>query len=190
MGLYTCTAVAVLALVVGGGIERLLEAPKLASEKLAHAKDNEQHVRTLKAVVDRELGRKQNAMLEKALTQKRLEALDVALTKERQARENIDLHYRNLISAGRERLYVPVRKHKPSLNAGASGASGMGNGASTIADIDPAAAKRIFEVARDDEIEIEKLRALQGYICAIRRDAPNCESLSKQGTGRKERVSP
>jgi hypothetical protein len=168
-----------LGLVVGAGVERLLEAPQLASEKLAHAKDNEQYMRTLKTIADHDLEAQRKAMSEKALTQRKLEAMDAALTKERLARENIDRHYRNLISAGNERLYVRLRKDKPSPDDGASGTSGMGHDAPTFADIDPATAQRIFEVAGVDEAEIEKLRALQGYICAIRPHTLNCDAILK-----------
>ncbi|MEM5371957.1 lysis system i-spanin subunit Rz [Paraburkholderia azotifigens] len=143
-------------------------------------------MRTLKTITDHDLAMQRKAMSETALAQRRLEAMDVALTKERQAREKIDRYYRNRIAAGHERLLVGLRKDQPSSDARVSGTASVGNGASTVADIDPATAQRIFEMARDDETEIEKLRALQGYVCAIRPHTPNCDAILKWHPRRKE----
>ncbi|WP_414734284.1 lysozyme [Burkholderia pseudomallei] len=80
--------------------------------------------------------------------------------------------------AGTERLRVAVR-HCTAAGGdgvpGASSAAGVGDGAAAYADVDAAVAERVFDVAGDDQREIDKLTALQGYVCAVRPETPGCE---------------
>ncbi|WP_411449123.1 lysozyme [Burkholderia pseudomallei] len=81
-------------------------------------------------------------------------------------------------SDGTERLRVAVR-HCTAAGGdgvpGASSAAGVGDGAAAYADVDAAVAERVFGVADDDQREIDKLTALQGYVCAVRPETPGCE---------------
>jgi hypothetical protein len=55
-----------------------------------------------------------------------------------------------------------------------AGAAGVGDGAAAYADVDRATAERVFAVAADDQREIDKLKVLQAYVCAVRSDVPGC----------------
>ncbi|WP_338911854.1 hypothetical protein [Mycetohabitans rhizoxinica] len=39
---------------------------------------------------------------------------------------------------------------------------------------DPIPAQHVFAIADDDQREIKKLRALQGYVCAVRPETVDC----------------
>jgi hypothetical protein len=64
----------------------------------------------------------------------------------------------------------------PSITRAAwvAGAAGVGDGAAAYADVDRATAERVFAVAADDQREIDKLKVLQAYVCAVRSDVPGC----------------
>ncbi|KWZ49238.1 lysozyme [Burkholderia savannae] len=106
-------------------------------------------------------------------------AVDQRTTKERNEHEAENRSLRAALAAGTERLRVAVRSCTAADRDGMSGASsaaGMGDGAAAYADVDAAVAERVFGVAGDDQREIDKLTALQGYVCSIRPQTPECQN--------------
>jgi prophage endopeptidase len=75
------------------------------------------------------------------------------------------LDYRARLASGTERVSVRVTRCSPA-SEGAGPASGSDGGAA-VADLDPAVASGLAEVAADDQGEIDKLRALQSYVRAM-----------------------
>lgn len=105
-------------------------------------------------------------------------AVDQRTTKERNEHEAENRSLRAALAAGTERLRVAVRNCTAAGRdgvPGASGTAGVGDGAAAYADVDAAVAERVFGVAGDDQREIDKLTALQGYVCAVRPETPGCE---------------
>lgn len=141
-----------------------------------------QHARDLKAVSDAVLTAEREASMNNQIAAGKIEALDAQLTKERQIHENDSRNYRVALAAGTERLRVTVA----NCSAGASdvsdtaSAAGVGDDTTTYADLDAATAQRIFSVTDDDQREIDKLRTLQGYVCAVRPETADCVERSHQ----------
>jgi hypothetical protein len=75
------------------------------------------------------------------------------------------LSYRAQLASGAQRMSVHVT-HCAAASEGAS-ATGGADGASATADLAPAVADGLAEVAGDDQREIDKLTALQAYVRAL-----------------------
>lgn len=65
------------------------------------------------------------------------------------------------------RLRVAVRNGSANRDD-VSSATCVGHGTAVYADLDTATAQRVFAVAAADQREIDKLRALRRYVCAVR----------------------
>jgi hypothetical protein len=167
---------AALGAMAAWSVKSLIAGRMLAHERAAHARDSEQYAKTLKAMSDAALAARQKAEKDRQTAAKKIEALDAQLTKEQQAHEADNLDYRTPLAAGTERLRIAVAHCSADATGmrGAAGAAGVDNEAPAYADLDPAVAERVFRVAGDDQREIDKLRALQAYVCAIRPSTPGC----------------
>jgi hypothetical protein len=75
------------------------------------------------------------------------------------------LSYRAQLASGAQRMSVHVT-HCASASEGASPAGGA-DGAAAVANLAPAVADGLAEVVGDDQHEIDKLKALQGYVSAL-----------------------
>lgn len=136
----------------------------------------ERHALDLKAISDAALAAERKALENSQAAAQKIEALDAELTKERQVHEADSRRYRAALAAGTERLRVAVRNcstRDDDLSGAASTAS-VGDGATAYADLDAAVAERVFAVAADDQREIDKLRALQRYVCTVRPATAGC----------------
>ncbi len=131
----------------------------------------------LKIISDTALAAERKTSENSQAAAKKIEALDAQLTKERQTHETDNRHYRAALTAGAERVRIAVANCSASRNnlPSATRAASLDNVAATYADLDTATAKRIFSVAADDQQEIDKLRTLQGYVCAIRPETAGCQ---------------
>jgi hypothetical protein len=137
----------------------------------------ERHALDLKAISDAALAAERKALKNSQAAAQRIEALDAHLTKERQVHEADSRRYRAALAAGTERLRVAVRNcstRGDDLSGTASTAS-VDDGAAVYANLDPAIAQRVFAVAADDQREIDKLRALQRYVCVVRPGTIGCQ---------------
>ncbi|MBB3260016.1 hypothetical protein F4827_005088 [Paraburkholderia bannensis] len=155
----------------------LIGARQLAAEQAARAKDNEQHTSDMLAVSRAALNGENRAIDAHNQAASAVAAADAATTKEKEAHEADNRNYRSALAAGTERVRVAVRNCAAAggnAGAGSSSAAGMGDGGAAVADLDPAVAERVFGVAGDDQHEIDKVKALQAYVCAVRPKTPGC----------------
>ncbi|WP_321866774.1 lysis system i-spanin subunit Rz [Paraburkholderia tropica] len=162
---------------IGFGAEHVRAGAELAAEQAEHAKDNEQHANDMLNVSRAALEGEKRAIDAHNVAQAALAAADAAITKEKDAHEADNRNYRAALAAGTERVRVAVRNctaADPGGLAGSAGSPGVGNGSAAVADLDPAVAERVFGVAGDDQHEIDKVKALQTYVCAIRPKTPGC----------------
>lgn len=170
---------ALLGAAAGAEVVHLIGARQLASEQSAHAKDNEQHANDMLNVSRAALEGEQRAIDAHNVAQEALAAADAAITQEKDAHESDNRNYRAALAAGTERVRVAVRNCSAAGSgsiAGSPGAAGVVDGSAAVADLDPAVAERVFRVAGDDQHEIDKVKALQAYVCAVRPSTPGCEA--------------
>jgi prophage endopeptidase len=169
---------ACLGAVLGAGLAHLNGTRRLAQEQAARAEDARRHANELMTLNQAALTSEQRTITARDAAATRVAAVDAQLTQERMNHEADNRNYRAGLATGAERLRVAVsacsgvRDGMP--DRGAAGAAGMGDDAAAYADLDRAVAERIFSVAGDDDAQIDKLKALQGYVCAIRADTPGC----------------
>ncbi|WP_322070999.1 lysis system i-spanin subunit Rz [Paraburkholderia bannensis] len=161
----------------GAEVVHLIAARQLAAEQTAHANDNAQHASEIQAFSRAALEGEQRAVDAHNLAASAVAAADAAITQEKEAHETDNRNYRSALAAGTERVRVAVRNCAATGSnavAGSPGAAGVGDGGAAVADLDPAVAERVFGVAGDDQHEIDKVKALQAYVCAVRPKTPGC----------------
>ncbi|MEX3556625.1 MAG: lysis system i-spanin subunit Rz [Burkholderia gladioli] len=146
-----------------------IDAARFETEKAAHAAD-------LSAVSKAALDAEQRAIAAHDAAASSIAAADAQLTKERQSHEAENRNYRTALAAGTERVRAAVSNCSAGRDnvPDAASAAGVGDGTTAYADLDRAVAERVFRVAGDDDNEISKLKALQGYVCAIRPETVGC----------------
>ncbi|BEH47795.1 bacteriophage lysis protein [Burkholderia pseudomallei] len=167
-----------LGMAAGVGVEHLIGARRLADEQAARALDAQRHAEALGAISHAALDVEQRAIAAHDAAASAVAAVDQRTTKERNEHEAESRSLRAALAAGTERLRVAVRNCAAADRDGVSGASsaaGVGDGAAAYADVDAAVAERVFAIAGDDQREIDKLTALQGYVCAARPETPGCD---------------
>ncbi|WP_338910708.1 lysis system i-spanin subunit Rz [Mycetohabitans rhizoxinica] len=171
------TLVAVVAVLSGAAVNFYCRA-QLAQVHAEVLAVRERHTLDLKAISDAALAAERKAAENSQAAAKKIEALDVQLTKERQAHEADSRRYRAALAAGTERLRVAVANCSAGRDnvSSATRTASVGDGATAYADLDAATAQRVFAVAAADQREIDKLRALQRYICAVRPETAECTS--------------
>ncbi|MGS1003483.1 lysis system i-spanin subunit Rz [Burkholderia glumae] len=155
----------------------VFDARNLALERAGRAGDAQQHAEDLLAISRAALDAERLASDAHDAAASRVAAVDAQMTKERMAHETENRNACAALAAGTDRLRIAVRNCSATGSDDvprASGAASMGDGAAAIADLDGATAERAFTVAGDDQREIDKLRALQAYVCAIRTATPGC----------------
>ncbi|SDV49174.1 hypothetical protein SAMN05216551_107127 [Chitinasiproducens palmae] len=181
MSPYLIAGIGALGIAIGAGAMHVLyDAPRLADEKAAHARDGEQCAVNARAVAAAAEKAASEAIAKQTAMQQAADAAQAQLAQERKDREQVDQRYRAAVSAGTERVRVAVRNCAANSAAGGgavpddSKSAGGSNDATTTADLDPALASRLFGVAQTDDAEIEKLRQLQAWACVVKPDAPAC----------------
>ena len=150
---------------------------QFANAQRAAAELTAQHARDLQAISNAALSAEHELQIARTVAAQKIETLDSELTKMRQKREIENRNYRNALATGTERLRVAVKNCSAGGGnlPGATSAASLGNDATAYADLDGKTAERIFAVAIDDQREIDKLRALQGYVCAVRPETAGCQ---------------
>ncbi|MDR3098901.1 MAG: lysis protein [Paraburkholderia sp.] len=152
-------------------------AVALANEQATHAKDNERHAADLTAMSRAALDAQQRAIAEHDTAANRVADVDAQLTKERETHETDSARLRADLASGAQRLRVAVANCAATGRNGVPGTASAargGDGATAFADLDRSVAQRVFGVAADDQREIDKLKALQGYVCAVRPATAGC----------------
>lgn len=151
---------------------------KLAVEQTAHASDNERHANDLLSMSQAALSGEQRAIDASNLAASAVAAADAATTKEKEAHEADNRTYRAALATGAQRVRVAVTNCSAAGTAdvpGTASAASVVDGTPAVADLDPAVAERVFGVAGDDQREIDKVTALQAYVCAVRPKTPGCQ---------------
>lgn len=161
---------AAVAAALSGAAVSLYYRAELAHAHAETAAVRAQHALEIKALSDTALAAERQSLADRQAAAQKIESLDSELTKERQTHEADSRTYRAALATGTQRLRVAVANCSASARGMSNAAStaSVDNGAAAYADLDPAIAQRIFEVAADDQREIDKLRALQGYVYAVR----------------------
>ncbi|AOI42560.1 lysis system i-spanin subunit Rz [Burkholderia oklahomensis] len=171
--------VVVLGAAAGAVVDHLIGARQLSDERAARAVDAKRHTENLNALSRAALDAERRAIAAHDAAASAVTAVDAKLTKERNVHEAESRNYRAALASGTDRLRVEVRNCTAADRDGVSNAAstaGVGDGAAAYADLDRAVAERIFAVAGDDQREIDKLTALQGYVCAVRPQTPECQN--------------
>lgn len=170
----------IVGIVMGWGVSSAIAGRRLAEEQAARARDQVQYADHIKAISDAALAAQQKAIAMRREQARRIETLDVRLSQERQSHESDNQRLRNALAAGAERLRVAVVNCSTRGRdvSGPAAATGMGDDSPAYAELDPALAERVFRVAGDDQREIDKLKALQAYVCTVRPETAACPVAS------------
>jgi len=102
--------VSLLAVVVGAGIDRLINTNKLVGERAARALDNQRHAEEVSAMSRAALDVGRRAIDAHYATEVRISAIDTQFIKERNLHETESRDYRTALAAGIERVRVAVSK--------------------------------------------------------------------------------
>ncbi|MFM0067266.1 lysozyme [Paraburkholderia aspalathi] len=167
---------AIAGALIGARVSALTGARQLAQEQAAHARDSARYAQTMKALTDAALAAQRQAQAEHLAAARQIETLNAQLTRESEAHETENRQYRAALADGTERVRVAVARCTGGGHRvpDAAGAARVDDGAPAWAELDRAVAQRVFAVAGDDQHEIDKLKALQGYVCAVRPQTPGC----------------
>jgi len=174
----TGLAGSLLGIAIGAGGAYVYENRAVLAEQVSHAHDNEQHADDLLNVSKAALDAESRAIDAGNKAASAVAAADAATTQKKEDHETDNRSYRTALGTGAERVRVAVSNCSAAGTddvPGPASAARMGDGGSAVADLDPAVAERVFGVAGDDQREIDKVTALQAYICAIRPTTPGCK---------------
>lgn len=168
---------AIIAAALAVWVTSSIDDGELQREKTAHATDVTDLTKQLGEMSSAAADAQRKVDNDHRTSEAKIEQLDAQLTQEKQAHETDNRTYTSALAAGTQRLRVAVRSCSASSGnnvPAAPGATSVDDGATTYADIDPAVASRVFGVAGTDQQQIDKLKALQEWACAIRPDLPAC----------------
>lgn len=175
--LITGVGAALLGIAIGAGGTHALDAnhydAQLATERAAHARDNEQNAKQLKAVSDAALAAEQKAIADGRVTAGRIATLDTQLTQEKEAHEADNAKNRLAIADGARRLRIAVTNYSPAASSGnaagaGTGAGSVGDGTSGTAELSPAFGSALFGIVDDADADARaKAAYLQGYVCTL-----------------------
>jgi hypothetical protein len=169
-----------LGVMLGDWARGLVADRALNAEKLAHQRDNATNAATIGKMSAAAEQADEQAMTAHRVAEGKIATLDAQLTQERQEHEADSRKYTAALAAGTRRLRIAVTSCSASRDdvPATAPATRVDPGAPTYADIDPATASRVFGVADDDQRQIDKLKGLQQWACAVRPDLPACASPS------------
>ncbi|MFM0151457.1 lysis system i-spanin subunit Rz [Paraburkholderia sediminicola] len=178
----TGIAAGLLGLAIGAGGAHEFDAnhygAQLSAEKAAHAHDNEQHANDLNAISKAALDAEQRAIDAHTVAEGKIATLDDQLTKEKKAHEAENKRNRDAIADGARRLRIAVSNFHAAggdQTGTAPGAGGVGDGASGTADLSPAFGSALFGIVDNaDDDARAKVAYLQGYVCTVRPETPEC----------------
>ncbi|MEB2499524.1 lysis system i-spanin subunit Rz [Burkholderia cenocepacia] len=169
--------VALIGAAFGVVVDEHVCSQRLATERAARASDNARHATELGAMSKATLDAEQRAIAAHDAAATRIAESDARLYREREAHESDSRAFRDQLATGAQRLRVAVSNCSADRDdrvSGPASAASMGDGTVAYADLDRATAQRVFGVAERDQSEIDKLRALQDYVCAVRPATTAC----------------
>lgn len=164
----TGIAAALLGAALGFGGTHVYDGRTLAAEQAAHAKDNAAHATEI-AQINADSAKALSAALAKQqAAEGRVAAIETKFTDEVNAHAKDSLDYRAQLLAGTQRVRVHVAACGPVAPAGESAATaGSADGTTSWGYLDNETAASVFKVAADDQVQIDKLTALQAYVKAL-----------------------
>ncbi len=167
---------ALIGAAVGGEVTATMGARRLAEEQTAHARDDERHAEEMKAATNTALAAERKMVADRNVALQRIDLLNAQLTEESEKHEDENRRLRDALASGTERVRVAVTHCSAGRHSmpGSAGTARMDDGGAPVADLAPAVAQRVFGVAGDDQHEIDKLMALQGYVCSLRPTTSAC----------------
>jgi hypothetical protein len=175
--LITGLGAALLGIAIGASGTHALDSnhygAQLATERAAHAQDNEQNAKQLKAVSDAALAAEQKAIADGRVAAGKIATLDTQLTLEKEAHEADNAKNRAAIADGARRLRIAVTNYTPAAGGGnasgtGTGASSVGDGTSGTAELSPAFGSALFGIVDDADADARaKAAYLQGYVCTL-----------------------
>jgi prophage endopeptidase len=175
----TGIAAVLLGAAIGAGTTHELDANHygalLSTEQAAHARDNEQHAKALKAVSDAALDAEQNAIQNQKVALGQIFTLDAQITQEKTAHEADNAKNRAAIADGTRRLRIAVTNYTPTPSGSGSTGTGsspgsVGDGAGGTAELPPAFGSALFTIVDDADNDARaKVEYLQRFICVAQR---------------------
>jgi hypothetical protein len=172
-----------LGIAIGGAAVHTVDATKLATEQLAHARDNEVNVQKLQAVSDAAASAARSAIAKQNDAAAQLAQLDETLNQEKASHDADNAKNRAAIADGARRLRVAVTAYTPASggNAADPGASArsVGDGAGGTAELSPAFGSALFGIADDADSDARaKADYLQHYVCILQQQGVIAGSCS------------
>ncbi len=173
-------SIAIAAALLSNTVISLYYRTQLAQAQTEIAIEREQHAIRLKSLSEATIAAQQKAYTDYQTAVIKIEKLDAQLTKEYLAHETDTRNYRIALANGTERLHVALTNYSTYHNClrnmpQTTRTTSVGDGSPIYADIDPSVAESIFRVAANADYEISKLKALQGYVCAVRPETVGCD---------------
>lgn len=160
--LITGLAAGAVGAVLGFGTAHTIDGRTLAREQAAHqaliAQINAESAKALSAA----LAKQQAAESDISAIQKKFDD-EVS----QHAKDSLD--YRARLSAGTDRVRVRIASCSPAAPGESPASAVSADGATAYGDIYGPTASGIFQVAADDQAEIDKLTALQAYVRAMQK---------------------
>lgn len=162
----TGIAAGLLGIAIGaGGMHYTVDAVELSHEKISHANDNKKHADEIAQINAKSAKDFADALAKQQAAEGKVASVETQFNQEVAAHASDSLNYRAQLITGTQRLRVRVASCGPVSPAGQSAASAGGtDAAATFADLYGPTASGVFQVAADDQHEIDKLKGLQDYV--------------------------
>jgi prophage endopeptidase len=160
----TGLAAGVFGIALGFGGAHFVDGRRLAVEKAAHAQDNQKHADDIAAINAASAKALAAALSKQQAAEGQVAAIETKFTDEVNAHAKDSLDFRDQLIAGTQRVRVRVTGCAVSAPSESAAAAGSADAAATYADLDETTASSAFKVAADDQVEIDKLTALQAYV--------------------------
>jgi prophage endopeptidase len=157
-----------LGIAIGFGGTHVYDGRVLAIEQAAHAKDNAAHATEIAQINADSAKSLAAALANQQAAEGKVASIETQFNQEVSAHATDSLNYRAQLIAGTQRVRVRVASCGPVAPAGESAATaGSVDGTAAWGYLDNETAASIFKVAADDQVEIDKLSALQAYVKAL-----------------------
>jgi prophage endopeptidase len=154
-----------LGIAIGGASVHTVDATKLSVEQAAHARDNAAHANEIASINAASAKQLADALQKQQAAEGKVAAIETQYTNEVNAHAADSLKYRADLASGAQRVRVRVASCGAVPASGQStAAAGRTDAAPAYADLDATVAASVFKVAADDQVEIDKLAALQAYV--------------------------
>ncbi|TCK43967.1 hypothetical protein B0G84_2315 [Paraburkholderia sp. BL8N3] len=156
---YSITGIAagVLGAALGFGTAHVIDGRTLAREQAAHAAVIAKiNADSAKAFAD--------ALANQQAAEGKVAAIEKSFSDEVSKHAQDSLDHRARLAAGTDRVRVRIASCALSAASESAATADSADGAATYGYLDGQVASSVFKVAADDQVEIDKLTALQAYV--------------------------